>query len=282
MTYHTRIDRIKPINSIMEDIMKNVALIVLSFILLSTTSALAAIQTREVEYTDGETVMKGLIAYDDAVSGKRPGILVVHEWWGLNDYARKRARMLAELGYTALAVDMYGNGKIAKHPDDAGKFSGELMANLPLAKKRFMAALELLKKEPTVDPDKIGAIGYCFGGGVVLAMARAGVDLKGVVTFHGILATNTPAKPGVVKAKILVNNGADDPFIKAEDIEAFKKEMDAAGVDYTFINYPGAVHSFTNPDADRFGKEFNLPLAYNREADEKSWQAMREFFNEIF
>jgi dienelactone hydrolase len=268
-------------SKIMEDAMK-LATFIAVMIAMLCTSAMATVQTREVEYRDGDTVMKGYIASDDAVQGKRPGILVVHEWWGHNAYARKRADMLAELGYTALAVDMYGDGKTANHPDDAGKFSGELRKNMPLATARFMAAMKLLQQEPSVDPRKIAAIGYCFGGGVVLEMARSGVDLDGVVSFHGSLAPAVPAKPATVKTKILVLNGADDPFVSAGEIDAFKKEMETAGVDYTFINYPGAVHSFTNPDADTFGREFNLPLAYNQEADEKSWQAMRNFFIDIF
>lgn len=257
-------------------------ILIISAIIMFCSSAMATVQTREVEYMAGDTVMKGYIAYNDSIEGKRPGILVVHEWWGLNSYARKRAEMLADLGYTTMALDMYGEGKTANHPDDAAKFSGELRKNMPLATARFNAAMELLKKEPTVDPEKIAAIGYCFGGGVVLEMARGGADLVGVVSFHGTLAPSTPAKTGEVKAKILVLNGADDPFVKPEEIEAFKKEMEKAGVDYTFINYPGAVHSFTSPDADKFGKEFGLPLAYNKDADEKSWQAMRIFFIDIF
>lgn len=242
----------------------------------------AAIEGREVDYRAGATHLKGYLAYDDSQSGKRPGILVVHEWWGLNDYARKRARMLAGLGYTALAVDMYGEGKTATHPADAGKFASAVSKDLPLAKKRFLAGLEPLRSQPTVDPTRIAAIGYCFGGGIVLAMARAGVDLNGVVSFHGSLGTGAPAEPGQVKAKILVLNGADDPFTTPEQLAAFKQEMAAAGADYRIINYPGAKHSFTNPDADAYGKKFNLPLAYNAQADKESWQAMQEFFQRIF
>jgi dienelactone hydrolase len=257
-------------------------LIGICLVLACATTAQAAVQGQEVTYRAGETVLKGYLAYDDSTQCKRPGILVVHEWWGLNAYARKRARMLAELGYTALAVDMYGEGKNATHPKDAGRFSSEVKQNLPLAKARFLAAMELLKQHPTVDPKHIAAIGYCFGGGIVLEMARAGLDLDGVVSFHGSLDTAHPARPGVVKAKVLVLNGADDPFVKPEDIAAFKEEMKAAGVSYRFINYPGAKHAFTNPDADSLGKEFGLPLAYNSDADTQSWQAMQEFFNELF
>ncbi len=244
--------------------------------------ARAEIKGEEVAYSTNGVTMKGYLAYDDAMHGKRPGILVVHEWWGHNEYARKRAHMLAELGYTALAVDMYGDGKTASHPDDASAFAGELFKNLPVARARFLAAMELLKQHETVDEQNIGAIGYCFGGGIVLAMARMGVDLKGVVSFHGSLATQQPAKRGEVKAKVLVCNGAADPFVSKDDIEAIKKEMKEAGVDFSFKNYPGAKHSFTNPDADVNGKKFNLPLAYNKKADQASWNDMRAFFKKCF
>jgi len=250
--------------------------------LLLVFEANAEIVSKEISYQQGDTTMKGLIAYDDSIKGKRPGVLVVHEWWGHNAYARKRARMLAELGYTAMAVDMYGDGKTADHPDEAGKFSGAVGGNLPLAKARYDAALDTLKQQPTVAADKIAAVGYCFGGGILLNMARMGTDIAGVVSFHGSVATNTPAKKGDIKTRIRVFNGADDPFVKAEQIAAFKREMEAAEADYRFVNYPGAVHSFTNPDADVNGKKFKLPLAYNAEADEDSWQQTQAFFKEIF
>src|SRR5512143_934897 len=172
--------------------------------ILGLAPAHAKVTGKDVEYTAGGVTLKGYLAYDTAKKGKSPGVLVVHEWWGLNDYARERARMLARLGYTALAVDMYGEGKTATHPDDAGKFSSELMQNFDTAKARFLAAEDFLKMQPTVDPGRIAAIGYCFGGGVVLNMARQGADLKGVASFHGSLAAVKPAQPGVAKAKILV------------------------------------------------------------------------------
>ena len=256
--------------------------ILFSLFVLNTLPAFAEVQGTEVSYRAGDTVMKGYLATDPSLKGPRPGILVVHEWWGHNDYARKRARMLAELGYTALAVDMYGNGKQANHPEDAGKFSGELRKNMPVAKARFLAALKLLQSQPGVQADKIAAIGYCFGGGVVLEMARRGVDLAGVASFHGSLGTSQPAQQGEMKAKVLVMNGDDDPFVKPEQISAFKQEMQAAGADFEFIGYPGAKHSFTNPDADSFGQKFNLPLAYNAEADRASWSKMQDFFKRIF
>lgn len=240
------------------------------------------IEGQEVTYQAGGLTMKGFLAYDKTRSGKRPGVLVVHEWWGHNDYARRRARMLAQLGYTALAVDMYGDGKRAEHPDDAGKFASEAMQSMDVAKARFLAAMDLLKAHETTDPTRIAAIGYCFGGAVVLNMARLGVDLRGVVSFHGSLATSTPAQPGTVKAKVLVCHGADDTFIPAEHVANFKKEMEAAGVDYQFESYPGAVHSFTSTEADALAKKFNLNIAYNADADKKSWQAMQDFFAKIF
>lgn len=237
---------------------------------------------KNVSYSSGKTIMKGYIAYDDNFKGKRPGVLVVHEWWGHNDYARKRADMLAELGYTALAVDMYGNGKQADHPEDAMAFSSEVKKNMKEAENRFLSAITLLKKESTVDKSKIAAIGYCFGGGIVLEMARMGVNLKGVASFHGSLGTSSPATKGGVKARVLVMNGEADPFVKKEQIENFKKEMESAGANYKFIDYPGAKHAFTNPAATDYGKKFGLPLEYNQSADEKSWEEMKIFLKEIF
>lgn len=250
--------------------------------LFASASALAAVKGEEVQYKDGNVVMKGYLAYDDTVKGKRPGVLVVHEWWGHNDYTRQRARMLAELGYTALAVDMYGDGKTADHPDTAGKFSGEIRKNLPLMQARFNAARKLLSAHPTVDAKRIAAIGYCFGGSVVLDMARSGADLAGVVSFHGGLTTEHPAKPGKVKARVLVLNGEADPFISADSIAAFKKEMDGAKVNYKFVNYPGAKHAFTNPGATALGERFKLPLAHNPAADNASWAEMQGFLKEVF
>lgn len=249
-------------------------------LVFNITSAYAKVVGKTVEYTADGTLMKGYLAYNDKIEGKRPGILVVHEWWGLNDYVRRRARMLAELGYTALALDMYGEGKQATHPDDAGKFSMELMKNFDVAKARFIAGEVFLKKQPTVDSGRVAAIGYCLGGGVVLNMARQGVDLKGVVSFHGGLSAVKPAEPGAIKAKILVLHGGDDKFTTPEQIEAFKDEMKTAGADYRFIVYPGAMHAFTNPDATANGKKFNIPLAYNKKADKESWAEMKKFLEE--
>ena len=216
------------------------------------------------------------------MKGKRPGILVIHEWWGLNDYARSRARMFAELGYTALALDMYGDGKQAHHPDDAQKFSSEVSKNAKLAKARFDAALHLLKKEPTVDANNIAAVGYCFGGTVALNMARIGEPLKAVLSFHGGLGTDHPAEAGKIKARIASFTGEDDPFIPAAQVAAFKQEMDKARATYKVVTYPGAKHAFTNPDADKYGQEFKLPLAYNAAADKDSWKEGLEFLAETF
>lgn len=251
-------------------------------LLIALGSSHAAIKTEEVTYSANGVSMKGYLAYDDAVKGQRPGVLVVHEWWGHNEYARKRARMLAQLGYTALAVDMYGEGKQANHPNDAMKFAGEVMQNMEGATARFLAALDLLKKHKTVDATRTAAIGYCFGGGVVLHMARAGVDLKGVASFHGSYGTQAPAEKDKVKAAVLVCHGAEDKFATVEQVEGFKKEMQNAGVDFQFLTYEGAQHSFTNPEADEKGAKFELPLAYNKAADEKSWADLQQFFKKIF
>lgn len=261
--------------------MKTLSILVL-LALAAAGIASAAIKGEEVTYSGGGVTMKGYLAYDDALKGNHPGVLVVHEWWGHNEYARNRARMLASLGYTALAVDMYGDGKQAAHPDDAGKFAGEVMSNMENAQARFTAAMQFLRQQKMTDPQRIAAIGYCFGGGVVLEMARRGVDLRGVASFHGSLSTKNPAQPGTVKASILVCHGGADSFIPPEAVEAFKKEMTDAKVDYTFLVYEGAKHSFTNPDADKYAKEFNLPIGYNAEADKKSWAALIDFLKKIF
>lgn len=234
----------------------------------------------QVTYSADSVNMKGYIAYDASKQGKRPGILVVHEWWGHNPYARHRADMLAQIGYVALAVDMYGDGKTADHPKDAGMFAGEVMKRGPGATARFMKAMEILKANPNVDGNNIAAIGYCFGGSTVLNMARQGLDLKAVASFHGGLGTGTPAKKGEVKAKVLVCNGGADKFIPQSDIDAFKKEMEDAGVTYTFKSYEGALHGFSNPAADSLGKKFDMAIAYNAAADSASWADMKAFLME--
>jgi len=252
------------------------------FGLAMSSASHAAVVVKDVTYKDGDTTYKGVLAYDDAMKDKRPGMIVVHEWWGITQHVRDYTKELASKGYTALAVDMYGNGKTADNPKDAGELSGSVMNNPDVMKARFDAGKKFLLSQPTVDPKRVGALGFCFGGGVVLNMARLGEDLPGVASFHGSLGTKNPAKPGGVKSKVLVMNGADDPFVKPEAIDAFKKEMDAAKVNYKFINYPGAVHAFTNPDATAKGQRFKLPLAYNKDADQKSKAEMLKFFSDIF
>lgn len=256
--------------------------VVLLLILAAAVPADARVIGKEVVYSANGTVLKGYLAWNDSVVGRRPGVLVVHEWWGHNEYARSRARMLAKLGYVALAVDMYGEGKQAQHPDDAGRFSSEVMKNFDTARARFNAAAGFLRGQPNVDRTRIAAIGYCFGGGVVLNMARQGADLKGVASFHGSLSAVQPARRGSVKARILVMNGANDDFVTAEQITAFKTEMKQAGANFRFINYPGAKHAFTNPDATALGEKFSIPLRYNARADRRSWEEMRKFLAEIF
>ncbi len=246
-------------------------------LLFFTSSTLAAVIGKDVSYQAGDTVMKGFLAYDDAVKGKRPGVLVVPEWWGVNDYARKRARMLAREGYVALVVDMYGNGQVADNPKDAGALAGSVNKNPPLALSRFRAAEQYLGKQPDVKKGELAAFGYCFGGGVVLNMARAGEPLKSVVTFHGILATDVAVKPGDIKAKISVFTGEADPFVPPEQVEAFKTEMDNAKVDYMLVSYPGVKHTFTNREADSYAAQFGLPLKYDNAADNDSWTRSLEF-----
>ena len=250
--------------------------------IVSMGSAEPKIESKVVEYRAQGAVMKGTLVYDEAVKGKQAGVLVVPEWWGLNDYARKRARDLAELGYVAFAVDMFGDGKTAQHPEDAGKFASEAMKNKAVGEARFNAALSYIRQQPGVDPARIAAIGYCFGGGVVLHMARQGADLKGVASFHGSLATDSPALPGSVKAQVLVFNGEADKMVPPEQVAAFKEEMTKAGASFRYVGYPGVMHSFTNPDADSYAKKFSLPLAYDKKADQNSWAETKKFLAAVF
>ena len=254
----------------------------LGLFMATSVAAQAEIQTQEIPYTAADgTQMVGYYAYDDAVEGKRPGVVVVHEWWGLNDYAKQRARDLAELGYSALAIDMYGEGRNTEHPKDAMSFMQAALADADAAKARFNAGLDLLKQQQQTDAGKLAAVGYCFGGKVVLDMARQGVPLDGVVSFHGALATQTRAAPGSVKARVLVEHGSADSMISLEDIAALNSEMVAAGADYTFVNIPGAKHGFTNPGADKF-QEKGVDVAYDKQADERSWADMQRFLEDTF
>ncbi|HQT00250.1 MAG: dienelactone hydrolase [Hydrogenophilales bacterium 16-64-46] len=246
-------------------------------LLLFTSSALAAVIGKDVSYQAGDTTMKGFMAYDDAVKDKRAGVLVVPEWWGANDYARKRARMLAEAGYVALVVDMYGNGQVADNPKDAGALAGSVNKNPDLAYARMDAARKFLDAQGNVKKGELAALGYCFGGGVVLNMARAGLPLKSVASYHGVLATDISVKPGQIKAKIRVFHGEADPVVPPEQVEAFKTEMANAKADYMLVAYPGVKHTFTNREADSYAAQFGLPLKYDPEADKDSWTRTLEF-----
>ncbi len=249
--------------------------VTLAVALAGVLPSMAEIKTQTVTYKDGDTVLEGFVAYDDAIKGPHPGVLVVHDWTGLQDYAKTRARQLAELGYTAFAADIYGQGVRPTDPADCGKEAGKYKGDLPLYRRRLSLALDQLKAQPGVNTKDLGAIGYCFGGTGVLELARSGADVKGVVSFHGGLATSMPAQPGKVAAQLLVCHGADDPFVKPDEVTAFKAEMKKAGAKMQFIAYPGAVHSFTKPEA---GNDPSKGQAYNEAADKASWKAMKEFF----
>lgn len=241
----------------------------------SASAASAEIKTKVVDYTVGSTALQGFLAWDEASTAKRAGVIVVHEWWGHNDHARNSARRLAEAGYVGFALDMYGAGKVAAHPDDAMKFMTEATKDPAVVAARFNAALAELKKDPHVDASRIGAIGYCFGGTVVLSQARLGADLDVVASFHGGLGGLPPVKPGAVKARVLVYTGAADPMIPAAQVEQFRADMKAAGATVDIVTYPGAKHGFTNPAAGTYGMD---ALAYDAAADKASWAAMIEAF----
>lgn len=261
----------------------------LLFILLSfTTITFMNAQTKttikgeEVTYTSADgTNLKGYVSYDAAKKGKRPAIVVIHEWWGSNAYVRKRADMLAALGYIAIALDMYGDGKQGNDPKEAGTLAGAFYGNPPLARERIEAAVNKIKQYPQTDAASMACIGYCFGGSMSLFAAKLGMDFKGVVSFHGGLA-GVPAQTGVTKANILVCHGGADKFVSEEEIKNFRHNLDSVNVPYTFISYPGAVHAFSNPDATELGKKFGIPIEYNEAADKKSWEDMKTFFKTIF
>ena len=247
--------------------------------LLMPTLVQAAIETGSVEYRQGNTRLVGYLAFPKDVTGPLPGILVVHEWMGLNDYAKHRADQLAELGYIAFAADIYGDGKIAANREEAGKLAGSYKNDRPLLRARVAAGLATLKAQPGVTGDKIAAIGYCFGGTAVLELARSGADIAGVVSFHGGLDTPTSQDAKNIRAKVLALHGADDPYVPADQVAAFENEMRQAGVDWQLIVYGGAVHGFTNPAN---GTDNSKGAAYNALADARSWVAMQQFFNELF
>jgi len=237
-----------------------------------------AIHTETVEYKQGDATLEGFLAYDDSISGKRPGVLVVHQWLGLTDYEKHRAEMLAQLGYVAFCADIYGKGIRPKDVGEAGAQAGKFKGDRALLRARVNAALDELKKNDLVDSKRVAAIGYCFGGTTVIELARSGADLNGVVSFHGGLDSPAPADGKNIRCKVLVLAGADDPFQKPEDLEAFEKEMRDSKVDWQIAFYGGAVHAFTQPDPGFV----NAGAKYNEKADKRSWQAMKDFFAEIF
>ena len=248
-------------------------------LLLVSALSHAEVATKEVTYKQAATELQGFLAWDAEAKKRQPGVIVVHEWWGHNQHARNQAIRLAKAGYVGFALDMYGKGKVTTHPKDAQEFMAEATKDPAVVKARFLAALELLKQDPHVDPERIAALGYCFGGAVALGMARQGVDLDAVVTFHGALGTQQPAAPGAVKARLLILTGADDPMVGPDQVEAFKKEMTAAGAKFDVVSEPHAKHAFTNPDADKVGM---AALGYNAEADKDSWERMLKFLAEVF
>ena len=240
------------------------------------------IKTETVTYTANGTTLHGYLAHDAAVEGERPGVLVVHEWWGLDDYIRGRAEQLAGLGYTALAVDMYGGGQTADNPDAAGGLMMGVLNDMAAGEARFKAAHAQLAGNARTDASRMAAIGYCFGGAIVLHGARIGMDLRAVASFHGSLGSFHKPAVGGVKAEVLVCHGADDSLVPDDDISAFKAEMDAAKASYEFIAYEGALHGFSNPHATANGEKYGLPLAYDADVDVRSWQDMLNLFGKVF
>ena len=258
--------------------------LLLALSLLAAAPAWAAVQSKVVTYKDGDATLTGQLYWDDAVKGKRPGVLVVHEWWGLNDYAKHRAEMLAKLGYVAFAADMYGDKKVTRHAEDAKGWMGQITANIDAWQHRAALGLAQLKASKLVDGDRLAAIGYCFGGATVMQMVYAGQDVKGVVSFHGSMPPATPEQVAAMQAakhrpKVLLEHGDADPFVPAERIATFKDALTQAGVDWEMDVYANTRHSFTNPDAASFGM---AALAYNPEADRRSWARMQAFFAELF
>lgn len=258
--------------------MKN--LIPTLLVLICALTVRAAIQTRTVEYKQGDTTLEGFVAWDDDLKGARPGVLVVHQWMGLTDYEKHRAEMLAQLGYVAFCADIYGQGIRPKNTQEAGALAGKYKGgDRQLLRARVNAGLDALRQQPLVDPKRIAAIGYCFGGTTVLELARSGAELNGVVSFHGGLDAPNPADGKNIKCKVLVLHGADDPFSSPQDIAALENEMRQGGVDWQLVKFGGAVHAFTQPLA---GNDNSKGAAYNEKADQRSWEYMKGFFNEIF
>lgn len=251
---------------------------VLALTLLTGASALAKLQTKTIEYKEGDTVLEGVLYHDDKFKGPRPAVVVVHEWMGLDDYAKTRAKELAAEGYVALAADIYGKGVKVADLKQAGELSGKFKADRPLLRRRVRAAFDTLLAQKNVNKDQMLAIGFCFGGTTVLELARSGAPVAGVVSFHGGLDSPAPADAKNVKGKVLVLHGAIDPYVKPAEVAAFQKEMDDAKVDYQFVAYANAVHKFSNPEA---GSDVASGAAYDKLADQRSQKAMRSFFDEI-
>lgn len=240
---------------------------------------MAGVKTEIIEYNDGGTKLEGVAAYPDGLTGEAPLIIVVHDWMGVGEYTQMRIKQLAELGYIAFAADIYGKGVRPGNPGEASTQAGIYKKDIKLMRSRVNAALDRAKKLPNVDLSKVAAIGYCFGGTAVLELARSGAELNGVVSFHGGLSTPDPSDARNIRVKVLVLHGADDPFVKDTEVASFEKEMRDAGVDWQLVKYSGAVHSFTNPFS---GNDASKGAAYNEKADKRSWQAMLQFFKEIF
>ena len=254
-------------------------MLVAAIALLLGAAAEAVMHQESITYRDGDTELKGILYWDDAFVGKRPGILVAHEWWGLNDYAKLRAEMLAEMGYVAFAADLYGDGRITRHADEAKGWMQQIASNVDSWQRRAALALDQLVAHQKTDTDRLGAIGYCFGGATVMQLAYAGAELDGVASFHGSLPPATPEQSARVRGRVLVAHGDADSFIPASRISAFKDALTQAGVDWEINIYSAAKHGFTNPYADGYGLE---GLAYQEEADRRSWQRMLAFFEELF
>lgn len=246
---------------------------------LSATKTEAKVITQDVDYSQGGVALQGYLAYDDSLAGVRPGVLIAHQWRGIQDYERGRARQLAELGYVAFCADVYGKGVRPADAAAAGAEAGKYRNNRPLLRARMQAGLHELTNMKLVDGRRVAAIGYCFGGGAVLELARSGAEIAGVVTFHGDVSNPTPADAAKIRCKVLVLHGAADPAVTLAAVEAFMKEMSATQVDWQVVLYSGAVHAFTDPAA---GNDPSKGIAYNAEADKRSWQAMRDFFDELF
>lgn len=254
-------------------------LLLLLTLLCLAVNAQAAVKTKVIEYKQGDTVLEGYLAWDDSNNTTRPGVLIVHEWTGINAHMKQRAEMLAQLGYLAFAADIYGKGIRPAVQADAAKTAGIYKNDRPLMRARVRAGLAELKNQRLVDPERIAAMGYCFGGTTVLELARDGADVKGVISFHGGLSTPSPLDARNIKGRVLALHGADDPFVKADEVAAFQEEMRNARADWQFVSYGNAVHSFTNTAA---GSDNSKGAAYNEKADKRSWEAMKLFFTEIF